>query len=101
MRLKYQHPTPEIRKKRTFVPPDLDILSWESISRFFLELEERPIGNVSQLLHWLTDRSELAAILEENLAWRYILMNCDTSDPAFSSAFEDFVREIQDIPLKK
>ncbi len=81
--------------KRTFLPENLYVESWESIESFFLNLTERPIHSARSLKQWLLDRSELEAFLEEELAWRYIRMNCDTMDEGLSDRFNQFVTEIE------
>ena len=44
---------------------------------------------------WLVDRSELAFVLEEDLAWRYIRMNCHTDNKEYADLFNTFVAEIE------
>lgn len=81
--------------KRNFLPVNLPVESWESVKPFFWQLNERSIHSVSTLLQWLYDRSELEAFLEEELAWRYIRMNCNTSDKEIADRFNYFVTEIE------
>lgn len=81
--------------KRCFLPGNLPVESWESIEPYFLQLNERSIQSVGELKQWLLDRSELEAFLEEELAWRYIRMNCNTSDEELSDRFKHFVTEIE------
>jgi oligoendopeptidase F len=95
MALGHHHPSPDIKRKRSFIPHDLEIQTWDSVSRYFKDLSHRELDRESELIKWLIDRSELSAVLEENLAWRYIRMNCDTSDASLSKAFEQFVTDIQ------
>jgi oligoendopeptidase F len=82
-------------RKRTFLPDDLLVESWKSIEPYFIQLSERSIRSVDRLKQWLLDRSEVGAVLEENLAWRYIRMNCDTSDKKLADDFNHFVTEIE------
>ncbi len=89
------HPAPEIKKKRSFVPAGLRITNWDSVSGLFEELLSRPVQSAEVLFAWLKDRSELSAVLEEDLAWRYIRMNCDTSNKDHVKSYELFVKEIQ------
>ena len=63
---------------RTFLPEDLSIKNWAQIETYFEDLNTRAIDSVEDLKKWMQDRSELEAILEENMAWRYIKMNIDT-----------------------
>ena len=44
---------------------------------YFEALKERELNTVEVLEGWLLDKSELEAVLEEDLAMRYIRMNID------------------------
>ena len=63
------------RPKRKFVPEDLIIDSWDKIKSLFDNLVERKITSATELEAWMLDQSELSAVLEEDMAWRYIKMN--------------------------
>ncbi|HYK76920.1 MAG TPA: M3 family oligoendopeptidase [Daejeonella sp.] len=82
------------KKKRTYIPENLDI-HWENLEPIFKELENRPINSVAELEKWLADRSELEAALEEDFAWRYIRMTCDTTDEKLLQDFQYFATEIE------
>src|SRR5690606_36262082 len=77
-----------------FLPEQLE-MTWENLEPLFRELEDREISSVAQLERWLSDRSELEAALEENFAWRYIRMTCDTADQSLLADFQYFVTEIE------
>ena len=83
---------------RTFLPEDLSIKNWAQIEIYFEDLNTREIHSVEDLKKWMQDRSELEAVLEENMAWRYIKMNIDTTDPelqkSFRSLFHMFVPKL-------
>lgn len=81
--------------QRTFIAQDLDLRTWEDIQPYFLDLKNREIQSKEEFIHWLKDRSELDAVLEENSAWRYIKMTVDTRDQELSKAYTYFVTEIQ------
>ncbi len=83
------------RKPRTFLPDNLLIDGWEKLQPFFTDLAERNILHVAELEKWMQDRSELEAVLEEDLAWRYIKMNIDTTDTELEKSFHFFIQEIQ------
>ena len=68
------------RPKRKFVSENLVIDSWKKIKSLFDDLVEREISSVTDLEKWMLNRSELEAVLEEDMAWRYIKMNIDTTD---------------------
>ncbi|MDB5152489.1 MAG: pepF1 [Mucilaginibacter sp.] len=82
------------KKKRTYIPQNLEI-KWENLEPLFKELTERPINSVEELEHWLHDRSELEAALEEDFAWRYIRMTCDTTSEELLQKFQYFATEIE------
>lgn len=82
------------KKKRTYIPENLDV-HWENLEPIFKELESRPINSVAELEKWLADRSELEAALEEDFAWRYIRMTCDTTDEKLLKDFQYFATEIE------
>jgi oligoendopeptidase F len=80
--------------KRTFLPETLDI-TWGNLLPFFEALNNRTLSNKTDLEQWLLDRSELEAVLEEDFAWRYIRMTCDTTDEIIQQSFEYFATEIE------
>lgn len=82
-------------KNRKFVSNDLVINDWKDISGYFSDLTERPVSGTSDLLQWWRDLSELESVLEEELAWRYIKMNCNTANEELSNHFNHFVTEIE------
>ena len=81
-------------KTRLYIPQHLEI-KWDTISPILDELLARPIGDVTELEKWLKDKSELEAALEENFAWRYIKMSCDTANEELVSSFQYFATEIE------
>lgn len=82
------------KKPRKYIPAQLDV-KWETLEPFFNELLKREINSVSELEKWLRDRSELEAALEEDFAWRYIRMTCDTTDEKLLNDFQFFATEIE------
>ncbi|MCJ8290856.1 MAG: M3 family oligoendopeptidase [Crocinitomicaceae bacterium] len=80
---------------RSFVAADLKIDRWESIETYYQNLLERSIDTLPDFKQWLSDQSELEAVLEENAAWRYIKMTIDTTDKELSENYTFFVTEIQ------
>lgn len=83
------------KNKRTFLPENLVIDSWNKLETFFENLKTRTISNVHELEKWLKDRSELEAVLEEDMAWRYIKMNIDTTDEKLAESFNFFITEVE------
>jgi oligoendopeptidase F len=82
------------KKERTYVKGVFQI-TWENLSPIFNELAKRSIGSANELEQWLRDRSEIDALLEEDFAWRYIRMTCNTADEALLNSFQYFATEIE------
>ncbi|MFZ9027578.1 MAG: M3 family oligoendopeptidase [Crocinitomicaceae bacterium] len=80
---------------RTFLPNDLAINEWSDIESYFNDLLTRELNDADALKQWLQDHSELEAILEEDLAWRYIKMTIDTTNEAYAERYKKFVTDIQ------
>jgi oligoendopeptidase F len=83
------------RNKRQFIAEDLKIDSWDSIKTYFKDLLSRNIASKESFIKWLSDKSELEAVLEEDAAWRYIKMTIDTRDESLTNAYTFFVTQIQ------
>ncbi|MCB9335927.1 MAG: M3 family oligoendopeptidase [Flavobacteriales bacterium] len=83
------------KNKRRFLPDNLVIDSWEKLQIYFEDLKNREINSVQELEEWLKDRSELEAVLEEDVAWRYIKMNIDTTDEDLAESFNFFITQIE------
>lgn len=83
-----------IKKTRTYIPQNLEI-KWENLSPIFEELQNRNIDNKDDLEQWLRNKSELEAALEEDFAWRYIKMSCDTANQQLVKDFQYFATEIE------
>ncbi|MBL7883376.1 MAG: M3 family oligoendopeptidase [Bacteroidia bacterium] len=80
---------------RAFLPQELTIDSWAKVESYFIDLKNRSINNVQELEKWLKDRSELEAVLSEDLAWRYIKMTCDTANEELTNSYNFFVEKIE------
>lgn len=83
-----------IKKPRTYIPQELN-MTWENLEPLFTELQHREITSTDELEQWLKDRSELEAALEEDFAWRYIKMSCDTANEELVKNFQYFATEIE------
>lgn len=83
------------KPQRKFVSENLVIDSWLKLESYFEDLKNRKIENVEQLKIWLKDCSELEAVLEEDMAWRYIKMNIDTTNSSLTESFSFFINEIE------
>jgi len=82
------------RPKRKFVSENIVIDSWKKIKPLFDNLIERKVSSSEELQKWMLDRSELEAVLEEDMAWRYIKMNIDTTDKELADRFSFWIKEI-------
>jgi len=82
------------KKTRTYIPQDLEI-KWDNLQPILHELLSRSISDVFELEQWLKDKSELEAALEEDFAWRYIKMSCDTANEQLVQNFQYFATEIE------
>jgi oligoendopeptidase F len=82
------------KRTRTYLPTNLKV-EWESLAPIFDELLSRNLNNVEELEQWLKDKSELEAALEEDFAWRYIKMSCDTANENLVKDFQYFATEIE------
>jgi len=81
--------------KRTFLPEDLSVTSWEKIEPFFKELLKRKINSKEEFESWLKDLSELEAVVTEDACRRQINATCDITNKEFEEAFNYFYTEIQ------
>ncbi|MES2388845.1 MAG: M3 family oligoendopeptidase [Bacteroidota bacterium] len=80
---------------RVYVPANFKIESWDALKPMFDELKARNVDSPADLRAWLADKSELDSVLEEEMAWRYIRMTCNTTDEPIAEAFNFFVTEIE------
>ncbi len=82
-------------KDRQFLPADFKVTDWDHLLPYFEELLSRPLNNKEQLEKWLTDISELEAVISEDACWRQINMTCDTTNKECEDAFAYFCMEIE------
>lgn len=79
---------------RNFVSNDFKLTDWDSIRPYFETLLEMPVERASDLAQLIADLDELGAIVDEDVAWRYIRMTCDTQNEAHAQSYQFFVQEI-------
>jgi oligoendopeptidase F len=82
------------KTNRNYIPKDLNI-DWSTLEPIFNELLAREINSITGLEQWLKDKSEIEAALEEDFAWRYIKMSCDTANEDLVKSFQYFAVEIE------
>ncbi len=83
-----------LKKEKKYIPQNF-VITWENLEPIFTELQNRSLNSVADLEQWLRDRSELEAALEEDFAWRYIRMTCDTTNPDLLEKFQYFATDIE------
>ncbi|MFM6935257.1 MAG: M3 family oligoendopeptidase [Flavobacteriales bacterium] len=83
------------KSKRHFLDEHLKIEAWEDLKPYFDDLISRDISQLVDFENWLKDRSELDAVLEEDLAWRYIRMSIETNNESLANDYTFFVTKIQ------
>jgi oligoendopeptidase F len=81
--------------EREFVDKNFTVTSWELLEPYYDDLLSSEIDSVSELKQWLKDYSELTAVVNEDMAWRYIKMTCDTENQALRDSYNDFVQNIE------
>jgi len=81
--------------RRNYISNDIILDSKNTVLKYLEELKNREINSVEELQKWWKDKSETEAFLEEDMAWRYIKMSCNTKDEKLKESFNFFVTEIQ------
>ena len=88
--------TADIRKiERKYLPSDFKVTDWARLEPYFVELRDRPIESIEGLKKWMSDLSELEALVSEDACWRQVRMTCDTENKELEEAFNYFYLEIQ------
>ena len=80
---------------RHYLSEDFRVSNWERLEPFFEELKNRKINSIAELKQWMKDHSELDAVLNEDGAWRYIKMTCNTQNEELQESFNYFVTSIE------
>ncbi len=80
---------------RHFVPGDLDPSNVASLEEIFQKLLKRDIDTPEKLSAWLSDFSELSAVVDEYGSRRYIDKSCHTDDEGIKNRFLQFVEEVE------
>ncbi len=83
------------RPARKFLPDHFQVNSWNDLKPYFDQLLEMEIDSVEKLRAWFRHRSELEAVISEDLAWRYINMTRHTDNEICNKSYQDFVENIQ------
>lgn len=80
---------------RIFITSDFDASDWNTILPYYEKLQSFNIDSEADFKTWLSYRSELDAVIEEDCAWKYIRMTIDTREEELAKAYTHFVTEIQ------
>ncbi len=80
---------------RKFVEESFTINGWEDIEPYFKKLNEAQINSAEEMELWLTQWSELQAVVDEHCTRRYIEMTCHTDDEDKKNAYLECVRDIE------
>lgn len=83
-----------VKPKRTFIPENINWDNWNEVEPLLEDLSNRSIASLEDLKKWLHDRSEMEAVVSENVGRRYIAMTVDTTNEAAAKSYEYFVTEI-------
>jgi oligoendopeptidase F len=86
---------PDNQLKRHFLSGTISFETWEGLEPWFKNLADREINSEKDLEKWLLDYSELDAVFDEEMAWRYIRSTCDTTNEEYEKAYDFFVSEIE------
>ena len=65
-----------LKKKRFFVPEDMQIDSWEVIAPLFQSLLNESLNSEQEIKAWQEKVRELKAVLHQEKTVRYIEMTC-------------------------
>ncbi len=80
--------------KRRFLPSDFLVDSWEGLLPYFDQLLEANPEGEEAFMSWLAQVEELLAVIQEESAWRYIRMSCDTQDELIKAQYQHFVQDV-------
>jgi oligoendopeptidase F len=79
---------------RAFVPNDLDPSDWGVLEPLYRSLLDRPIESLEGLGQWLSDFSELSAVVSEYGSRKNIDSACHTDDAEIEKAFLHYVEHV-------
>jgi oligoendopeptidase F len=82
------------KKTRSFVAVDFVVTDWEHLRPYYETLAEMPLETVADVERWLSMSSELSFVVDEEKAWRFIRMTCDTTSESIRKLYDQFSSEI-------
>ncbi|MEI8279333.1 MAG: M3 family oligoendopeptidase [Bacteroidota bacterium] len=80
---------------RNFLPTNYKLTTWGKLQPYFEDLKKRPLNSKEDLNQWMSDISEIEAVISEDACWRQINMTCDTTNKVYEDAFTYFCMEIE------
>jgi oligoendopeptidase F len=80
---------------RSFLTQEFKVKDWETLEPFYQDLMLRRLRSADDLQHWLKDRSELEAVIQEDARWRFIQSTRETGNAEYQKAFRHFATEIK------
>lgn len=81
-------------RQREYLPKEFKLTVWSKIKPYFAELEKREISSVQELEQWISDKSELEAVVTEALAWRYIKITIDSKNQKAEELYQYAIQEL-------
>lgn len=81
-------------RPKTYLPKDFKVDAWSDLKPYYEELLSRDIQSAYELDQWITDRSELDAVVNEEFSWRYINVTKDSSDDYAAQLYNNAVEDL-------
>lgn len=81
-------------KSRSYLPDDFEVTDWPALEPYYQKLLSAEIQSLEELEQWLENASEVDFVVNEDKAWRYIRLTCNTEDASLKERFQQFVRDI-------
>jgi len=79
---------------RAYLPEELRVTTWSELEYYYHELLNRPICSLEDLECWILNKSELDALVNEELSWRIIHHTVDIEDKDAEKAYQYAVQEL-------
>lgn len=84
-----------IKKKiREFFPNNFDAENWQTLQAELEKMKNEEIRSIEDLIKFIEKYSELSAILNDVMAWKYINMLRSTNDKKLVESYQKYTEEI-------
>ncbi len=80
--------------KRSYYPENLEVTNWENVQKEYEKLLEYKIESPEDIIKLIEISSEFDAILDQEMAWKYIKMTCYSDQEKYEKDFNNFYAEI-------